>query len=692
MFVLCTFTFTNAQQWCGRTNPEFCPGNYFNNGNFEALTGNPSSSVDEDINLSTGWYKLWSGGGGTADLACGGTVHSGAMTAPNPNTGVYSGMWIINSTNRTSESSTYREGMYNKLQTPVPSNTGNYSFNFDIANAMLPGTNPSTPVLIDVYGVYNPAELLGASPITCYNPSNYNLWAFNPSVEVVLLGTITTPAGFNNNWSSQSITFNSAIISSPNITHIMITRSEQAVTFWNKLYINFDNFCMQKLATNEGAYCCKGDNLVQNGNFENGNTGFTSAYTYQSTVSPNSVLSGQHSIVNSSEAATISPQWQVQDHTFCVNGSNSDFMVVNGRTQQAPGTTSVIYENTVTLDPEKEHKLCLNLKNLPQCTFDIIPRVRIEITNATFTDGYNGNWFPVNTTADLCDWLNINACFRLNGDTQTATIRIYLAEDGIGDGNDLALDDISIQEKLEQDSYITVEHVGASNQITASINDLTNADDVLLTTGDCELQENYYWFVYEVSSYPLTGPLANITTGTFAWSSNVGGWNDQTASAVSPAWGLTTLFPGYTFDNNKLYAIGLYIPSCCNSCYDEKWTYQLTFNFRGGEGFILTHDMKEEIKALFKMGEGMTPNNGVLESTSNLKIHPNPSSSIFNLDFKEPTSGEINVIDINGRTLFSQDILEQNSFELNLENQSSGMYFVKIKSVSGEYSEKIIKK
>jgi hypothetical protein len=102
--------------------------------------------------------------------------------------------------------------------------------------------------------------------------------------------------------------------------------------------------------------------------------------------------------------------------------------------------------------------------------------------------------------------------------------------------------------------------------------------------------------------------------------------------------------------------------------------------------------MKEEIKALFKMGEGINPNDGILESTSNLKIHPNPSSSVFNLDFKEPTSGEINVIDVNGRTLFSQEILEQNSFELNLENQSSGMYFVKIKSDSGEYSEKIIKK
>jgi hypothetical protein len=482
-----------------------------------------------------------------------------------------------------------------------------------------------------------------------------------------------------------------------------LMNNSSAVKFWIDIAgssaqlerVGIDNICVTSgcgEVNNDGAYCCEGDNLVQNGNFENGNTGFTSAYSYQTSVAPNSVVPGQYGIVNSSEAATISPQWQVQDHTFCVNGSNSDFMVVNGRTQQAPGTTSVIYESTVTLDPEKEHKLCLNLKNLPQCTFDIIPRVRIELKNATFTDGYNGNWFPVNTTADLCDWLNINACFRPNGDTQTATIRIYLAEDGIGDGNDLALDDISIQEKLEQDSYITVEHVGASNQITASINDLTSADDALLTTGDCQLEQNYYWFVYEVSSYPLTGPLANITTGTFAWSSNLLGWNSQTSAAVSPTWGLTTMFPSYTFDDNKLYAIGLYIPSCCNSCYDEKWTYQLTFNFRGGEGFILTHDMKEEIKALFKMGEGMTPNNGVLESTSNLKIHPNPSSSIFNLDFKEPTSGEINVIDSNGRTLFSQDILEQNSFELNLENQSSGIYFVKIKSVSGEYSEKIIKK
>ncbi len=243
MLTFLSFIEINAQQ-CGKPNSDFCPGNYFTNGNFEQVTGNPTALPSNDINLATGWSALWTGGGGTADLTCNTHPH-GLGTNPLPDSGMYGGMWIINSTNRAGESSTYREGMYNKLSTTIAKNSGTYTFNFDMANGGSTA-NANVPVAIDIYGVYNPANSIGTTPLTCYNPTNYNLWASNPNVKVFKLGTITTPVGMTNNWQAQTVTFNSNIITTQNITHIMITRSENNAVKWNKMYINFDNFCLQR--------------------------------------------------------------------------------------------------------------------------------------------------------------------------------------------------------------------------------------------------------------------------------------------------------------------------------------------------------------------------------------------------------------------------------------------------------------
>lgn len=229
-------------QKCGKPDQNFCKGNYFTNGNFEQVTGDPTTNGSDDINLAAGWSALWDKRG-KADLTCNTSPH-GLANNPLPDSGYYGGMWIINSPNRTGENKIYREGMYNKLSNTIPKNSGSYSFNFDMANSA--STSASNTVAIDIYGVYNPTNVVGSSPTTCYTPSNYNLWASNPNVKVFKLGTITTPVGMNNNWQAQTVTFNSNIITTPNITHIMITRSENVVKKWSKLYINFDNFCLQR--------------------------------------------------------------------------------------------------------------------------------------------------------------------------------------------------------------------------------------------------------------------------------------------------------------------------------------------------------------------------------------------------------------------------------------------------------------
>jgi hypothetical protein len=425
------------------------------------------------------------------------------------------------------------------------------------------------------------------------------------------------------------------------------------------------------MAVDSSVYCCSGTNLVRNGNFEMGNAFFASQYAFNASTAANGVIPGQYNVVNRAQALNISPYWNVEDHTKCINGTNSRFMVVNGRTTQPIGTTKIIWQQGVAVKSGKEYKLCVNLKNMPQPTFDVKPQVRLEI-NGVFSP-----WTTINTAASMCSWQLLYQCFTPNGNF--AIVRIHLREDGVGDGNDLAIDDIALQEKLSQNLSITVQHQGNPQIVTASVNTLSTADDQLLN-GACPLNNRYYWFVFETTCiYPS---VFNCMAGnTFAWSSNIGGWNTQTNSAVGP-WSLTTTFPGYTFANNKFYVVGLYVPSCCESCYTDGFTYQVTGNVSrqavNGPNPEMTDAQKEQIKAMFIKGQttgrGLTVDNSV-------SLFPNPTNNEINVKAnKEITM--LQVVSMNG----SIQLEEKGSAlqKLDVSRLASGVYQVKILFRNGE--------
>lgn len=443
------------------------------------------------------------------------------------------------------------------------------------------------------------------------------------------------------------------------------------------------NINVAQVVQDSTVYCCTGPNLFNNGNFEAGNVGFASSYTYQPLAAPNSVIPRQYNIVNSAQAAAISPQWLVEDHTKCINGTNSKFMVVNGRTMQAAGTNSVIWDQTAPVTPNAEYKFCANIKNLAQCAFDIKPQIRVVITGGTWTTGSSA-YQTINIAPGLCNWLQIGGCIKATG--QQLRVRIFLLEDGIGDGNDLALDDISLQKKLDQPSTLSVQNQGGTPpQILASINSIANTDDVLLNTA-CNTTNpfTYQWFVYEVTA----APGFPMVPGTNAWSTNLGGFNTQTSLPLAP-WSLTTTFPGYNFAPNKLYLIGLSIPSCCNSCYADKWMYQITgyFGFTTPPPYNLTEEMKDFIRAMIKdKPVPVNPNDQPI-----FKVVPNPSNGIFQVAFDKQTSGTITITDSKGGKIAEKIISNEKATDFNLSNSGSGIYFIKLNTGDKVYSEKMIK-
>ena len=651
---------------CGRPNPDFCPGNYFQNGNFETVTGNPEASFDQDIDLATGWSKIWAGNS-LADLYCNNSTalanHYTLINPTNPD-GIFSGMWIQNS-NQTSP--TYREGMYNNLAIPVPSNSGVYTFDFDAAD-LTRSKSGDTDVEVGIFGVYNPSNFLSNTPSQMFVPTDYNLWPSISGVVIYKLGSVTIPQSVSNTFQPFSLTFDSSlIISSPNITHIMVTRDDVPSVDWRRRYIGFDNFCMQPqepAPPTSGDYCCEeSENLLENANFEAGNTGFYSDYAQNAATLP-----GQYNVTNSASNFGAN----ITDHSYCADpiaySTHQNYLLVNGLTNQSPGSSSIIYSQNVALTKGQEYNFCVNLKNMPQCTFDVVPQIQIEINGVVVVP-----YTSINTNSnDPCDWMLLSGCFTANGEKDKIIIR--LKEDLFGDGNDIAIDDISLQAKLDPDYNLVVTHDGGANTISATVSPYP------FLNKDCELESDYAWFVYETTN--PSGPLlGSIVPGTFAWSDASGSYG---AVNTATSWSLpTTNFPNYVgFQNNKFYVIGMYVPSCCESCYTDGWAYQITYNYQGKSSvdFELSVEMKEEIKALFV--KSRLPNS-VEEASNALKIYPNPSTGIFEIKTENTISGQIEVYSVNGEVVFQEKFYKQDRFQINLSTQQKGIYIVKIQSEDG---------
>ncbi|HLV91734.1 MAG TPA: T9SS type A sorting domain-containing protein [Aequorivita sp.] len=442
--------------------------------------------------------------------------------------------------------------------------------------------------------------------------------------------------------------------------------------------IGVDNICITDCKnivdppSDEGAYCCEGENLVTNGNFENNsdNSPFISMYDNNSALFP-----GQYQITNSAAAFGAS----VTDHSYCSDpvqyANNNQFMVVNGRTQQSG--SSVIWAQTISgLTEGKTYRFCANFKNMPQCTFDILPNINMEVSGLG-SSGYS----VINADPnDPCDWVNREFIFTAT--SNSVTISISLDETGNGDGNDLAIDDISVAELVEPELNITVQHQGNPQQITASINTIDISDDFLPIGDKCE----YYWFTAKVNSFP---PL-DIDMNSFASGNNSG---NDTGNGNSP-WNLTTTFPNYNFDPNSMYIVGMYTPEC--GCYDEGITYQLTYNNRQTGDNMLSDQQKQEIIDRILNGRpsgdlGTNSNQNVSEK--GLTVYPNPSKGNFNLSIQGDSLQNIEIFSITGQSVFTQSYSEGKvSDEIDISSFSSGIYIIKAHGRDGkQYNAKVIK-
>jgi len=78
------------------------------------------------------------------------------------------------------------------------------------------------------------------------------------------------------------------------------------------------------------------------------------------------------------------------------------------------------------------------------------------------------------------------------------------------------------------------------------------------------------------------------------------------------------------------------------------------------------------------------------QPTAFVKAFPNPTQGDLTIQFNEISSGNLAIIDLKGTSIISNNFNNRSEILLNLSGLGAGIYFLKIKTSKGNFSEKIM--
>lgn len=169
------------------------------------------------------------------------------------------------------------------------------------------------------------------------------------------------------------------------------------------------------------------NNLVANSGFDNGNTGFTSGYTYAAPSGSQTLWNeGRYSIGTTGQSlhANFSPHG---DHT----SGSGNMMVVNGH--GSPNT--VVWQQTVNVQPHADYAFSVWVCNQSVCSQNELSVLQFRINDSLLGS-------PFTAPNDTSTWEQFYEIWN-SGGCGTATITI-VNQTTVLSGNDFAIDDIGM--------------------------------------------------------------------------------------------------------------------------------------------------------------------------------------------------------------------------------------------------------
>ena len=73
-----------------------------------------------------------------------------------------------------------------------------------------------------------------------------------------------------------------------------------------------------------------------------------------------------------------------------------------------------------------------------------------------------------------------------------------------------------------------------------------------------------------------------------------------------------------------------------------------------------------------------------------IKVYPNPSKGIYNINLISKSDISLNVFDLSGRLVFSNKLKNTNTIELDISDKLSGTYILKMVTDDLHYQKRII--
>ena len=284
-------------------------------------------------------------------------------------------------------------------------------------------------------------------------------------------------------------------------------------------------------------YTCSGygpgPESVFNGDFEQGNTGFTSAYTYSTNLYPESTYSV------GSYAGDFHPDFVGTGH-----GGTGNFMIINGAT--SPNTN--IWTEQITVSPDTYYAFSTWV-----CTVSPagdVARLQFSINGTQLGEVFSA---PDYTG----EWLQFYELW-YSGNSTSATITI-LNQNTVGSGNDFGLDDISFCELVllgAPQCTITVGSMSAT--ATADNTELCEGESTTLHALPSGGVGNYRfnWTPANTLDNPaVQHPMATPEVGTTTYTSHI--IDDYSSQDVSVT---ITVHPNEVEDT--------YETICANSTFD----------------------------------------------------------------------------------------------------------------------------
>lgn len=79
-------------------------------------------------------------------------------------------------------------------------------------------------------------------------------------------------------------------------------------------------------------------------------------------------------------------------------------------------------------------------------------------------------------------------------------------------------------------------------------------------------------------------------------------------------------------------------------------------------------------------------------TTTALSLYPNPTENVLTLEGLNPSANTISIVNMNGQVMDRYTTLDTSSFEMNVSNLETGIYFVKINTSNSSETIRFIKK